>query len=209
MHIHVGNIPRTKENLENIYKALYSIQGSLYSLFPACLINTATYKQKAYCSPLPAITGGADGIVNFLSDGTERFGSFGRPHPRDNSGQSKWSINSRYSIANLNGFYYTSRGTVELRISTPTYNHNKVAALLVIFAAIINEAIAGRFYNTIETLLACNAFSEVPKSVKTWLSNYVKHRIGVLSAYTISGNAVKYFEDHKNDNTTGNEEELY
>jgi hypothetical protein len=96
VHIHVGNIPRTEENLVRLYKAFSAIQKSLYSMFPSCLQNTGAYKQKDYCSPMPALDPNANSIVKWLSDGKELFKSFGKPHPKDTSAQSKWNISSRF-----------------------------------------------------------------------------------------------------------------
>ena len=205
MHIHVGSIPRTKENLIKLYKAFYCIQDSIYLLFPSCLRNTGAYKVKDYCSPLPALMLDENSIVNWLSDGNENFNKFGRDHPKDQGGRSKWNCHSRYSICNLNNFYYTSRGTVELRISTPTFNHNKIVALLIIMCMIIDSAVNNdKYYTEVEQLIAENSIGEVAN----WLLVYVDFRKSTLSKATITDKGIKYFENMSNDEKTGNRREL-
>jgi hypothetical protein len=207
MHIHVGTIPRTEENLVRLYKAFYTAQDSLYSLFPSCLQHTASYKQKDYCSRLPELNENAHEIVKWLSDGKEIFKAFGRPHPKDTSAQSKWNILSRYAQTNLNNFYYTNRGTVELRVSTPTYNHNKVSALLIIMSLIIDSAVNdGQYWTDIVGLVA----AKMTRPEKTWMLNYITCRQEVLNKWIPNGGDIKYYENIKNDGETGNnEEELY
>lgn len=207
MHIHVGNIPRTKENLVRLYKAFHTIQDSLYSLFPSCLENTGAYKQKDYCSRLPNIPFNANDIVEWLSDGKESFKLFGKPHPNDTSMQSKWNVRSRYSICNLNNFYYTNRGTVELRVSTPTFNHNKVSALLILMCLIIDSAINDdQYWINVGELVN----SKMTGTEKTWMVNYLHERQTVLNKWNSnSEGGVKYYETMKTDGETGNEEDLY
>lgn len=119
--------------------------------------------------------------------------------------------NKKYHWVNLNNFYYTGRGTVELRISTPTFNHNKVGALLILFNAIINDAIRGIYHNTVESLIASISTDSSMQSVKSWLSHYCKYRVDVLSKFSLSpkDNTVTYHECISNDEKTGNAQELY
>jgi hypothetical protein len=204
MHIHIGNVGKTAENLERIYRAFLGIQESLYKMFPSCLANTADYKGKNYCSPLPNIPLDKNTIVKFLSDGNELYDRFGRNHPKDTHMSNKWYINSRYHIVNLNNYYYTNRGTIELRVSTPTFNHNKVIALLMLLCEIINCAINGIYYSDVAKLIKERFTGEEQK----WMSRYVKHRMAVLSQWNGERNGVKYFENMSNDGDTGTEEEL-
>jgi hypothetical protein len=209
MHIHIGNIPKTKENLCKLYKAFWEIQSSLYSLFPICLRNTADYKGKNYCSPLPGFNFTPDNIVNFLGDGRGSFEKFGLPHPKDPLMNSKWHIDSRYKIVNFNNFYFTKRGTVELRISTPTFNHNKVIALLIIMCLIIESALAspncGKYYKDIASLV-CETVDE--EWMKKWLLNYISYRQNTLNGYVLIGNSVSYEECMMNDHLTNNKDEI-
>jgi hypothetical protein len=206
MHIHVGNIDKTPENLIRLWSAFYTIQKDIFKMFPACLANTSTYKQKDYCNMLPDLSPlTKDSIVEFLSGGKDRFNKFGCKHPLDPSSQSKWNVPSRYVFCNFNNFYYTDRGTVELRISTPTFNHNKVTALLIIFATIINEALRGVNHTTVESVI--DTIKNV--KIKSWLLNYCIHRKTVLNQYKIAENGVIYYENISNDESSGNESELY
>lgn len=206
MHIHIGNIPRTPENLVNIWKGLYSIQDDLFTLFPSCLKNTASYKQKDYCNMLPKLDEiSAESIVQFLSSSKDHFEKFGKKHPLDPSNTSKWNVPSRYGFCNLNNFYYTGRGTVELRISTPTFNHNKVTALLLLFSLILREAISGRFYKRVSEIVAMIPDPKINK----WVKTYVDYRRETLSGFTMRDNNVEYYENFSRDEQTGNSTELY
>lgn len=206
MHIHIGNIARTSENMVKLWRGFESIQDDLFTMFPSCLSNTSSYKQKDYCSKLPIIDKlDANSIVSFLSGGKDSFDVFGKKHPLDPSNQSKWNVPSRYFFVNFNNFYYTGRGTVELRISTPTFNHNKVGALLLIFNTIISEALAGRFHGSIESLL----LTIKDNRISSWLRNYVAHRKKTLCQFVINEKGVLYHENIKNDESTGNKEELF
>ena len=205
MHIHIGSIPRTKEALESIYAGIVSIQDDIYNMFPSCLRDTSKFKQKSYCGPLPSHIRSANDIVNFLSDGNELFSSFGKPHPKDRSGQSKWSINSRYSIVNMCNYYYTSRGTIEIRVSTPTFNHSKVAALVLISTLMIKEALNGFTYTTVESLLEASlkrigGNDRNIQALHKWLAEYVTLRKKTLNKFTISDGNVLYEETFDNDN---------
>lgn len=203
VHIHIGNIPRNPENLVKLYTALYTIQDSLYSLYPSCLQKTSAYKQKDYCSPLPRLSNGeltANNIVQWLSDGTEKYSSFGRNHPKDSSAQHKWNINSRYSIFNLNNFYYTDRGTVECRVSTPTFNASKVVALLLINMLIVNNAVEGKYFSSVEELIKASIPDE---SLRAWILAYVEYRKTVLSKWSTVGGVMTYQETFQNDNEIG------
>ena len=205
MHIHIGSIPRTKEALESIYAGIVSIQDDIYNMFPSCLRDTSKFKQKSYCGPLPSHIRSANDIVNFLSDGNELFSSFGKPHPKDRSGQSKWSINSRYSIVNMCNYYYTSRGTIEIRVSTPTFNHSKVAALVLISTLMIKEALNGFTYTTVESLLEASlkrigGNDRNIQALHKWLAEYVALRKKTLNKFTISDGNVLYEETFDNDN---------
>ena len=201
MHIHVGNIPRSEENLVKLYTGFFTIQDSIYSLFPPCLRNTSAYKQKDYCSPLPLLSPiTKDSVVVFLSDQTEKFRAFGGPHPKDRSAQHKWNINSRYSIFNLNNFYYTDRGTIECRISTPTFNSSKVIALLLINILIIKNALNGVYYSKVEELVEN---SEMSADLKEWMKSYIKYRKDVLANFSVESGRVIYYETIERDDEIG------
>lgn len=100
MHIHVGGIDRTPENLVKLWNGFTAIQKDFFRMFPSCLAQTSTYKQKDYCNMLPSLdkVGGvsAQTIVAFLSDGRDSLDRFGKKHPLDPSNQSKWNQNSRF-----------------------------------------------------------------------------------------------------------------
>lgn len=205
MHIHIGNIPQSKESLVNLWKGFREIQDDLFTLFPSCLEKTSSYKSKDYCSKLPSVDKVTeDSIVGFLSSGKDRFNKFGGKHPLDPSNSSKWNIASRYYFCNFNPFYYTSRGTLELRISTPTYNHNKVVALLVIFATIIKEALKEKYYMDVNDLI--NTIED--KNVVKWLSRYCEYRKSNLTGFKEENGNIFYDENIYNDELTGNTGEL-
>lgn len=108
--------------------------------------------------------------------------------------------NKKYSIFNLNNFYYTDRGTIECRISTPTFNASKVVALLLINMLIISNAVEGIYFLTIEDLV--NA-SIKESSLKNWMLDYIAYRQSTLSKWSQSGSSVIYYETFENDDDIG------
>ncbi len=159
LHLHLGNIPRTKEFIIALYKQLAYIQNDMYRMFPVYKKYNYGVKSKHYTRPLPTL-GILDKLDAVIDDGNinknfnilfEEFSggmSFSKynndldrveSHPSDPGGQSKWNIRSRYCLFNFIPLIFGNKETVEFRIHTPTYDWEKVRNYMALCANIVNH----------------------------------------------------------------------
>jgi hypothetical protein len=165
-------------------------------MFPYYYINTAEFKKKSYCGPLPKHDGLKTGAVNifstlyyWLSNGN----SFTRfpvgPHPMDRSGQHKWEVSPRYVWLNLIPIIWGGRGTVEFRCHVPTVMSQKVINWLYITTAILNYARHNMAYLTTTpfddiskiTLAEIVKYS-YPTNISNILTSYINERKNYYSS---------------------------
>ena len=92
------------------------------------------------------------------------------------------------------------RGTVECRISTPTFNPSKIAVLLLINMLIISNALEGVYFTTVEELIT-KSIKEA--ALRDWVLAYIAYRKSTLSKWTSSSSGVIYYETFENDNDLG------
>jgi len=158
VHFHIGNLPRTEEFMVALFKTLCAIQDGMYALFPLYKRYNFGVKRKHYTQafPLPETIFQMDKIIDnsnikqnfdvlyrYLSMG-QSFSSVGSDiknvegHPSDPRGTSKWNIRTRYHWVNLIPLLFGNKETVEFRLHTPTYDHEKLVNYLVVCASIIN-----------------------------------------------------------------------
>jgi hypothetical protein len=93
-----------------------------------------------------------------------------------------------------------------LRVSTPTFNHNKVAALLILMNLIIDSAVNDDQYWTSVSALVT---AKMTGQERVWMLNYITYRQTTLNKWESSNGGVIYFEKQSNDGETGNVENLY
>ena len=138
MHIHVGNVPRTKEFIVAMFKTMYYLQNEMYRLFPSYKQNNLNIKRQCYTAPLndhlmtslnynsetlEKIKEDYQKIVYELSSKHPEFKNFIEleninSHPCDPSENSKWNIKERYKILNIIPLIFTNKQTIEYRIFT-------------------------------------------------------------------------------------------
>jgi hypothetical protein len=211
MHIHIGNVPTTKEFGLAMYMAFKTVQEELFEMNPPYK-RTAEWigsRGKDYCKPLrslglfrdkvTATENGLDIIDNtklktnftklykFL---TENINGDTLPedisrHPRD--GQGKWNFLSRYYALNLINLYFSKYKTVECRLHHPTVNYTKTINWLLIIAGLVNYV----KNNTIE-VLSCKSkldlteviykYAELEIDNKEFASNVASY----LNSYIVS-----------------------
>ena len=161
LHLHLGNVPRTKEFILAFFKVGMKIQDEMFKMFPLYKKYNYGIKNKNYSSPLPTfeILSQLDNIINstninhnfgvlykYLSMGQE-FKSVDNDinniecHPADPNGNQKWNITPRYLIYNIIPLLFGNRQTIEFRIHTPTYDINKILPFIFMNAAIVNFTI--------------------------------------------------------------------
>lgn len=190
LHIHIGNYPRTVKAIASLYRLGLIIQTEVYSLFPYFYTNTAEFKKKSYCGPLPTLgttSVGANKIFADLYFWLSNGGGFTRfptgPHPMDRSGQQKWNVSPRYVWLNLIPLIWNGKGTVEFRCHVPTVLSQKAINWLYITTAILSYARKHATYLTSAsaTNLSFITLSEImkeayPSDIADILNNYITER---------------------------------
>lgn len=157
LHVHIGNIPRTKEYILALYKILCLLQDDIYNLFPIYKKENYGVKKKCYTKPFPIkttllkmdrkinnknINKNFNILFNYLSMGHD-FEDYDNDldqissHPSDPQGNGKWNIKTRYHAFNLIPILFGNKQTVEFRIHTPTFDINKIFNYLVLCTSIL------------------------------------------------------------------------
>lgn len=158
LHLHLGNIPRTKEFILAFFKVGMKIQDEMFQMFPLYKKYNYHIKNKNYSAPLPTfeILSELDPIIDktnidnnfnvlykYLSMGQD-FKSVGNnldninSHPADPNGNQKWLCKPRYLLYNVVPLIFGNKQTIEFRIHTPTYDVNKIFPFIFMNALIVN-----------------------------------------------------------------------
>lgn len=166
LHLHLGNIPRTKEFILAFFKVGMKIQDEMFQMFPLYKKYNYHIKNKNYSAPLPTfeILSQLDPIINesnidnnfgvlykYLSMGQD-FKTVGNSldnvhsHPADPNGNQKWNCKSRYLLYNVIPLLFGNKQTIEFRIHTPTYDVNKILPFIFMNALIVNFTIRNQNY---------------------------------------------------------------
>jgi hypothetical protein len=161
LHLHLGNIPRTKEFILAFFKVGMKIQDEMFQMFPLYKKYNYHIKNKNYSAPLPTfeILSQLDSVINndnidvnfgilykYLSMGQD-FKSVGNTldnvvsHPADPNGNQKWNCRPRYLLYNVVPLIFGNKQTIEFRIHTPTYEVNKILPFIFMNALIVNFTI--------------------------------------------------------------------
>lgn len=161
MHIHIGNIQRTKLFIIAFYMLAYKLQDELFEMFPGYKQDQVKYlgSPKNYCQKLPDLKLGTNKIFSstvpnkeikiqnnfnkiftYLSGGTPEGGRYNFEsfvHPQDENGRAKWQRTARYHFLNLIPTIFDQSKTIEFRLHTPTVNFTKTSNWLFISLALI------------------------------------------------------------------------
>ena len=158
LHLHLGNIPRTKEFILAFFKVGMKIQDEMFQMFPLYKKYNYHIKNKNYSAPLPTfeILSQLDPIIDsrnidenfgvlykYLSMGQD-FKSVGNnlenvlSHPADPNSNQKWLIKPRYFLYNVIPLIFGNKQTIEFRIHTPTYDINKILPFIFMNSLIVN-----------------------------------------------------------------------
>jgi len=161
LHLHLGNIPRTKEFILAFFKVGMKIQDEMFQMFPLYKKYNYHIKNKNYSAPLPTfeILSQLDPVIDsrnidenfgvlykYLSMGQD-FKSVGNnlenvlSHPADPNGNQKWNVRPRYFLFNMIPLIFGNKQTIEFRIHTPTYDVNKILPFIFMNALIVNFTI--------------------------------------------------------------------
>ena len=161
LHLHLGNVPRTKEFILAFFKVGMKIQDEIFQMFPLYKKYNYHIKNKNYSAPLPTfeILSQFDPVIDlrnidenfgvlykYLSMGQD-FKSVGNSlenvisHPADPNGNQKWNIRPRYFLFNIIPLIFGNKQTIEFRIHTPTYDINKILPFIFMNSLIVNFTI--------------------------------------------------------------------
>lgn len=195
LHLHIGNVPRTKEFITAFFKLTMKIQDEIYTMFPIYKKYNMGIKNKNYSEPLPVykllseldpsidssnINKNFNVIYKYLAMGQD-FKQVGEDlnnvesHPNDPNGNQKWNIRTRYHIHNLVTLIFGNKKTIEFRVHTPTYDVNKIMAFIMMNSLLINFTIQhqdsilkdSRFLQNLDLLSIINNGLKNTKDIKS------------------------------------------
>jgi len=215
LHIHIGNYPKTAKALASLYRLGLLIQHDVYSIFPYYYSNTAEFKRKSYCGPLPDFAISNDNANDIFNEmyiwlsGGNKFSKFPTgPHPLDRTGQQKWQITPRYVWLNFIPMLWGGRGTIEFRCHIPTISYQKVINWLFITVAILEYAKTHVATLTSTTLYDLNkiTLAEIlteiyPQNISEILVGYVKERKKYYSNRNDIIGEAEILSEERGDNT--------
>lgn len=164
LHLHLGNIPRTKEFILAFFKLSLFLQDEIFSMFPFYKKYNLGLKNKNYSKPYSTfyLLNKMDNVIDdsnidknfsvlfdYLASQSENYFSevFNnnlenvKCHPQDISGNQKWNIVNRYYFHNFIPLIFGNKQTIEFRIHTPTYDIYKIYMFLAINSILVNFTI--------------------------------------------------------------------
>jgi hypothetical protein len=158
LHLHIGNIPRTKEFILAFFKMTMYIQDDIFQMFPLYKKYNFKLKNKNYSKPYPTydllskmdssiknnnIDYNFNVLFEYLTEGVS-FSEYDNDlnnvhsHPSDTNGNQKWNIKKRYHIHNLIPLIFGNKTTIEFRIHTPTYDMTKISMFLLLNTILVD-----------------------------------------------------------------------
>lgn len=161
LHLHLGNIPRTKEFILAFFKLTLFIQDELFSMFPIYKKYNLGIKNKNYSKPystfnfLSKIDNVIDSsnidknfsvLFDYLANQPKGYFRQGfnynldavKVHPQDQNSSQKWNITNRYYFHNFIPLIFGNKQTIEFRIHTPTYDMHKIFMFLALNSILVN-----------------------------------------------------------------------
>ena len=209
LHLHIGNIPRTKEFILAFFKVICILQDEFFEMFPLYKKYNFGVKNKNYTSPYSIIKtyGKLDSVIDgqtsidknfntlftFLSGGYSLY-DFGKDlddiinHPKNPRGEHKWNVKTRYYFVNFIALLFGNKKTIEFRIHTPTYDADKILSYLLLCGAIVNYV----KFNQYDILRDSTKYSNI--TLHHIISNQLSENLYYRLSYYINDRK-KYTED--------------
>lgn len=212
-HIHLGNLPRTKEFALSFYILMYRFQNEINAMFPPLkkllrsLDDHGNKEAKDYCKFLPELNlmygrhyidrngeidqdeldEGYRDLWTFWNDGeapSENHNPQNRIHRKAHL--AKWNYVNRYSIVNMNNYFFTNSRTIEFRYHEGTVNFGKISNWILLNVAFVKFA-----ENHAKEILSSNTkitFKDIlselgNESLETHLSDYIYERKTEMSRH--------------------------
>lgn len=194
LHIHLGNLPISKEFFMSTYILNNSLEDEIYSMFPPYYKETGKFKSTGhnYCNPLrkfrftkeDSLDTKFDRIYQYYSSGMPFENFEPREHPNDNRGTSKWRVGpARYHFISFLPYLFGNSKTIEFRIHGPSQNPTKILNWLFITNAILEYSI--RYSNMI-----------IDKSTTTLLYKNITLADIISIIYKDNPNVIKYLIEY-------------
>lgn len=202
LHIHLSGLQHTRENIVALWKLCYNIQSEVFMMFNHSKqdytlknknneknYNRALEEMMLKNKDKVFIDESYENIYYYLSQ-NENGSPMNIPNSKkifseiEHQSSHKWNQRNRYLWINFMNMFFSSRGTIEFRVHTPTNNPIKVISWLFICLAILKyvdknkENILNKDENiTLNEIV--NIYSEENKGegYALWLSNYLKSYI--------------------------------
>lgn len=207
LHIHLGSINLSKEDLVSLYKTVFQCQQELFDFVPSYKRSSKYFAKKAeykdHCKPLKSLglyqEENVDQMYRSIYNFVTMNGMYGNNEDVDEEDDeyydeedqhvNKWNKTSRYHHLNLLNWFEKS-STIEFRLHEPTTNYQKIISWLLIIVAITKYA---KKYNTdiINNELKISLMKIIldiyPPDVASYLNKYIKHRTIAHSNSYIKG----------------------
>lgn len=192
LHIHVGNIEYSSDNLCAIYSLFQRLQEDLNLLIAPYKkdYNFLYGKQKDHCKNLPLIPDISESNIMslFKLDCNEDYSD---EHPINTT--SKWNIDGRYYAVNFVNYICKDypNNTIEIRSLQMTFDYNYFLTWLIINTSIIDYAIKNteKILNRKEKIQVEDCLQNLPEDIlKKVLFNYRTIKNKIYSLKYINGN---------------------
>lgn len=206
MHIHFGNVKKTKKEIITLFKLIYRIQDELSSIVPPYKKDVGFLASKSggakdHCKPLPNLNFPDPRVIKnktqwlnicyekfetFLNDGRKPCSEYNTKtgiHPKE--GSNKWNIGSRYYNYNFfNLFFKRGASTLESRLHHGTFNKYKTINWFMLQIAILRFAENNQdliLDNTSKILLSdvidvFRSYGKEGEELSSYLNSYVESR---------------------------------
>jgi len=214
LHLHIGNIPRTKEFILAFFKLTAYIQDDIFQMFPLYKKYNFKIKNKNYSKPYPVydimsrmdsnidnnnIDKNFDVLFQYLSEGTpfseyDNDLKYVNSHPSDPNSNQKWNIKKRYHVHNLIPLIFGNKSTIEFRIHTPTYDITKINMFLLLNTILVDYAKIKQ-----SEILNNQLFPNYDRDKLVSIIREYCELSNIRYKYSIYHNLVAYISDRKNE----------
>ena len=211
LHIHLGGVNLSKEDVVSLYKTVFQCQQELFDFVPSYKRSSKYFARKAeykdHCKPLKSLGLYQEENVNQMYRSIYNFvtmnGQFGNQNDEDyeefydeeDNHVNKWNKLSRYHHLNLLN-WFEKGSTIEFRLHEPTTNYQKIISWLLIISAITKYA---KKYNTqiinndLKISLMKIILDTYSTDLASYLNKYIKHRTILHNNSYIRGSDEDYY----------------
>lgn len=215
LHIHLGGVNLSKEEVVSLYKTVFQCQQELFDFVPSYKRSSKYFAKKAeykdHCKPLKSLGLYQEEDVNQMYRSIYNFvtmnGQFGNGdddidededegyYDEDDNHVNKWNKLSRYHHLNLLN-WFEKGSTIEFRLHEPTTNYQKIVSWLLIISAITKYAkkYSNQIINNELKISLMKIILDIyPANVSSYLNKYIKHRTILHNNSYITGSDEDYY----------------